>query len=308
MQDTPALSTAPVATSEPIIDAHHHIWRLDKTPWLNGPVVPRIFGAYEPLRRDYPIAEYLADAVPLGVVKSVYVQVNVAPGAEVEEVEWVQAIADQHGFPHGIVGYADLSSAQIADTLDRQLACNNLRGIRQQLHWHKLPAYCFSARPDLMNDTAWRAGLREVGKRGLVFELQVFTSQMIDSVQLARDFPGVTFVLIHSGMLEDRTESGWARWREGMSELASCPNIYTKLSGLGTFERRCDQALWKPVIEETLALFGPSRTMFGSNFPIEKLWTCYVDLLAASRGGLGGLTPAERHAVLYSTAQQVYRL
>ncbi len=308
MQAQTTLSSAPVAPAEPVIDAHHHIWRLEKTPWLNGPVVPRIFGAYEPLRRDYPITEYLADARPLGVVKSVYVQVNVAPGTEVEEVQWVQAVADEHGFPHGIVGYADLASARVADTLDRQLACRNLRGIRQQLHWHKLPAYCFSARADLMNDAAWRAGLREVGKRGLVFELQVFTSQMKDSAQLARDFPDVTFVLIHSGMLEDRSEQGWTRWRQGMRELAACPNIYTKLSGLGTFERRCDPALWKPVIEETLVLFGPQRSMFGSNFPIEKLWTRYADLLAATRAGLGGLTPAERHAVLYATAQQVYRL
>ena len=308
MQAENSLPSAVDAASEPVIDAHHHIWRLDKTAWLNGPVVPRIFGAYEPLRRDYLIAEYLADARPLGVVKSVYVQVNVAPGAEVEEVEWVQSVADQHGFPHGIVGYANLSAPDVADTLDRQLSCKNLRGIRQQLHWHKQTAYCFSPRADLMNDAPWRAGLREVGKRGLVFELQVFTSQMKDSAQLARDFPEVTFVLIHSGMLEDRSEQGWARWREGMRELAACPNVYTKLSGLGTFERRCDPALSKPVIEETLALFGPARAMFGSNFPIEKLWTQYADLMVASRAGLSGLTPAERHAVLYTTAQQVYRL
>ena len=308
MQNETAPAAAPETANERIIDAHHHIWRLDKTPWLNGPMVPRIFGAYDPLRRDYPIAEYLADAGPAGVVKSVYVQVNVAPGAEVEEVQWVQSIADQHGFPHGIVGYADLASPQVADTLDRQLSCKNLRGIRQQLHWHRLTAYCFSPRADLMNDAAWRAGLREVGKRGLVFELQVFTSQMKDSAQLARDFPEVNFVLLHCGMLEDRSEQGWARWREGMRELAACPNVCTKLSGLGTFERRCEPALWKPVIQETLALFGPSRVMFGSNFPIEKLWTSYAELLAASRAGLVGLTTDERHEVLYATAQRVYRL
>ena len=73
--------------NQPIVDSHHHIWRLNETPWLQGPSVPRIFGAYEPLRRDYGITEYMAEAVPCGVVKSVYVQVNVAPGKEVEEVE-----------------------------------------------------------------------------------------------------------------------------------------------------------------------------------------------------------------------------
>lgn len=296
------------AKTEPIIDAHHHIWRLAHTPWLNGPVVPRIFGDYEPLRRDYPVEEYLAEATAAGVVKSVYVQVNVAPGAEIEEVEWVQSIADTHGFPHGIVGYADLAAANLSDTLDRQLGCRNLRGIRQQLHWHEKPLYCFASHPDLMDDAAWRAGLKEVGRRGLVFELQVFASQMMDSARLARDFPEVTFVLLHAGMLEDRRPQGWARWRNGMRELSACPNVCTKFSGLGTFERRCDAVLWRPVIEETLALFGPDRAMFGSNFPIEKLWTGYADLVAATRAGLAQLTPGERHEVMYATAERVYRL
>ena len=44
-----------------IVDAHHHIWRQADLPWLSGPMQPRIFGPYEPIRRDYPIAEYLDD-------------------------------------------------------------------------------------------------------------------------------------------------------------------------------------------------------------------------------------------------------
>lgn len=301
-------ATVTHAATDPIIDAHHHIWRLAQTPWLNGPVVPRIFGDYEPLRRDYPIAEYVAAAAAAGVVKSVYVQINVAPGAEVEEVAWVQSVADTHGFPHAIVGYADLASANLADTLDRQLTCRNLRGIRQQLHWHENALYCFAQRPDLMNDAAWRAGLKEVGKRSLVFELQVFASQMKNGAKLARDFPEITFVLLHAGMLEDRSDQGWARWREGMRELSTCSNVCAKISGLGTFDRRCDAARWKPVIEETVSLFGPARSLFGSNFPIEKLWTRYADLVAATRAGLAGLTREERHEVMYATAERVYRL
>ena len=57
-----------------IVDGHHHIWRQADLPWLQGPIVPRIFGPYEPIRRDYPIEEYLADLAGSGVEKSVYVQ------------------------------------------------------------------------------------------------------------------------------------------------------------------------------------------------------------------------------------------
>lgn len=80
-----------------IVDAHHHVWRQMDLPWLSGPMVPRIFGPYEPLRRDYPIAEYLADAEANGVTRSVYVQANWPAARALDEIEWVQSVADASG-------------------------------------------------------------------------------------------------------------------------------------------------------------------------------------------------------------------
>jgi predicted TIM-barrel fold metal-dependent hydrolase len=291
---------------EAIIDAHHHIWRLAKTPWLQGPPVPRIFGAYEPLRRDYTIEEYLAEARPCGVAKSVFVQVNVAPDEEVDEVAWVQSVADHSGFPHAITAFADLSAADVADVLDRACAAGRVRAIRQQLHWHETPLYRFAQRPDIINDAAWRRGLAEVARRGLAFELQVFAGQMDDAAALVRDFPDVTFILMHAGMLEDRSEAGWTRWRTGMKQMAASSNVVTKISGLGTFERACSVALWRPVIEETLEMFGAERCLFGSNFPIEKLWTSYAELIGVVRTCLDRCSAAEQRAVLHDTAARVY--
>jgi len=294
--------------ADPIIDAHHHIWRLADLPWLSGPPVPRIFGDYTALRRDYPVDEFRAAIQPRGVAKSVYVQVNVAPGKEVEEVAWVQSVADANGFPHGIVAYADLSSPNVAAVLAAEAAYGNLRGIRQQLHWHEKPLYRFAARPDLMNDPQWQRGLREVEKRGLLFELQVFASQMADAAQLARDFPGLQFVLLHAGMLEDRSAFGWALWQRGMRKLADCPNVAVKLSGLGTFVHRCAVELWRPVVRETVEIFGPGRCLFGSNFPIESLWTGYDQLLDVMQECVADLDSAARRAIFHDNAGRLYRL
>lgn len=294
--------------TDAIIDAHHHIWRLEATPWLQGPPVPRIFGAYDAIRRDYTIDEYLADAAPSGVVKSVYVQVNVAPGREVEEVAWVQSVADGHGFPQAITAFADLSAPDVAAVLDRELSAGNTRAIRQQLHWHEKPLYRFAVRPDIMSEPGWRRGLDEVRRRGLMFELQVFAGQMPDAAKLVRDYDDVTFILLHAGMLEDRSEAGWAHWRAGMIELARFPNLMVKLSGLGTFDRACSAERWRPVIEETIDLFGPARCLFGSNFPIEKLWTRYTQLVATVRECLSRYSKDEQRAVLHDTAARLYRL
>jgi predicted TIM-barrel fold metal-dependent hydrolase len=292
----------------PIIDAHHHIWELARIPWLSGPPAPRIFGEYTALRRDVLAREFVETVRRRGVVQSVYIQLNVAPGEEVAEVAWVKAQAAAEGFPMAVVGFADLSSPEVAAVLDRELAAGPIVGIRQQLHWHETPLYRFAPRPDVMHDAAWRRGLAEVARRGLTFDLQVFPGQMRDAERLVRDFPDTRFILQHAGMLVDRSPSGWAEWRAGMRALAACPNVVSKLSGLGTFERACSVELWKPVVEETLAIFGPHRCLFGSNWPIEMIWTSYDQILDVMLECLSGLSSPERRAVLHDVARETYGL
>ena len=93
--------------SPDLVDAHVHFWRRADLPWLNGPMVPRIFGDYEALRRDYPVGEYVADAVPAGVRAAVYVQANWPLERAVEEVEWLASLHDEHGWPHAVIASAD---------------------------------------------------------------------------------------------------------------------------------------------------------------------------------------------------------
>lgn len=294
--------------SGPIVDAHHHVWLRDRVPWLNGPLQPRIFGAYEPIRRDYPIDEFRADAAPSDVVASVYVQVNVAPDAEVDEVAWVESLSRATGHPSAIVAFADLARPDLDDLLERQLAAGRVRGIRQQLHWHENALYRFAARPDLMNDADWRRGLARVAARGLLFELQVFASQFDDCVALARAVPEATLVLMHAGMPEDFSDAGFARWRRGLRALAGEPNVHVKLSGLGTFVHRVDPSLIARVCGETIDAFGPQRCVFGSNFPIEKLWTGYAALVDAYRDAVVGHDPSAQRAIFHDNAVRLYRL
>jgi predicted TIM-barrel fold metal-dependent hydrolase len=292
----------------PIVDAHHHIWRQADLPWLQGPMVPRIFGPYEAIRRDYPIEEFLADIAGSGVEKSVYVQTNWAKSGAVDEVAWVQSVAEAHGFPSAIVGYADLMAEDAGETLKRQSKFPLMRGIRMQLHWHENEMYRFAPRPDLMNDALFRKNLRRIAEQGWSFDLQVFASQMADAAKLANDNRDITFVLQHSGMLEDTSAAGRAAWRDGMKRLAGEENIVSKTSGLGTFIHRNDPAHIADVVGAALELFGPDRCMFGSNFPIEKLWTGYAELIAAHRAALAAYPEATQRAVLSQTAKRVYRL
>jgi predicted TIM-barrel fold metal-dependent hydrolase len=291
-----------------IVDAHHHIWRQADLAWLSGPMQPRIFGPYEPIRRDYPIREYLDDLAGSGVVRSVYVQTNWPNDHFEDEAAWVQQTADEHGWPHALVAYADFGVDDVRPQLDRLARYKLVRGARMQLHWHENPLYRFAARPDLCADPAIRRNVARLADYGWSFDLQVFAPQMAEAAGLAESCPAVTFVLQHAGMWEDRSPEGRAAWRAGMARLASRPNIVSKLSGLGTFIHRNDVAHIIDVLDDTVAIFGAERCLFGSNFPIEKLWTGYRDLVEAYRTAATRLRPEQRDAIFTATATRVYRL
>lgn len=291
-----------------IIDAHHHIWRQDDLPWLKGPMRPRIFGPYEEIRRDYPIEEYLDDIAGCGVEKSVYVQANWAPDRFEDEVAWVQGEADRAGWPHAIVGYADFLADDVRPQLDRLKAYPLMRGVRMQLHWHENELYRFAKEPDLCLDPTLQKNVAHLADYDWIFELQVFSSQMAGAAQLAMACPEVTFVLQHAGMLEDTSDEGRAAWHTALAMLAACPNVVCKLSGFGTFIHRNDPAHILEMITTAHALFGQERCLFGSNFPIEKLWTGYGDLIAAFQKGASALRSEARSAIFSATAARVYRI
>jgi predicted TIM-barrel fold metal-dependent hydrolase len=106
----------------------------------------------------------------------------------------------------------------------------------------------------------------------------------------------------------DMSNAGLEYWRSGLRAFAERPNVWVKLSGFGTFVRRCEIGHWRPLILDTIAIFGPSRCMFGSNFPIESLWTDYGTLMDVFQGSISGLSIEERRLILSKTASNLYRI
>jgi predicted TIM-barrel fold metal-dependent hydrolase len=159
-----------------------------------------------------------------------------------------------------------------------------------------------------MRDPVFRRNVALLGELGLLFELQVFPSQMAAAAEVAAEAPGTTFVLVHAGMLESASPEHVEPWREGLALLAGLPNVAVKLSGQGTFVHRVDEPLVRLVTRSVIDLFGPQRSMFGSNFPIESLWTDYAGLLGMWRRVIAALERPAAHQVLAATARRVNSL
>jgi predicted TIM-barrel fold metal-dependent hydrolase len=299
------------AVEQPIVDAHHHLWDLERNryPWLEErPLRPRLEGDVSPIARTYGIEDYLADVRGEGVVRSVHVETGWDPSDPVGETAWLQSVADVHGFPHAIVARAELQSPRVQEVLEGHLQHRNARGIRQILNWHRDPVKSYLPRPDLIRDPAWRAGFRLLGKLGLSFDLQLYPTQLLDGAELARDFPDQPIVLDHAGMAVDRDPEGLRIWSEGMKALAEAPNVMVKISALGTCDWRWTVDSIRPFVLDTIEWFGADRCMFASNFPVDKLYSDLPQLFGAFRQLTRGFSRTERAKLFHDNAARFYRL
>lgn len=294
------------AYTGPVIDTHHHIWLRKDVPWLAEPPIPRMFGDYFGIRRDYPVEEFMRDVMPEGVTKSVHVTANW--GRPLDETRWLQSVADKHGFPHGIVAQVDLADPDVEFALKAQKQFPNMRGVRQMLYWDGEPVRQSVPRPDYCNAPEFRRGFALLEKHGLHFELQVYAPQAAYAVELLKAFPNVPMILVHAGMLTDRTPQAIEQWRGALTAMAAFPNLHVKISGLGMYSLGLTLPQARQMIRDTIQIFGAKRTIYGSNFPLEKLHTSYAGFFGLYRKVLAEYTEAEQRVVLHDNAVEFYRL
>lgn len=297
--------------AQPVIDPHHHLWDLrhNRYPWLQArPIKPRLEGDIRPIAKDYLLEDYLADTCNQNVVKSVHVECGWDPSDPVGETEWLQSLADKHGYPHGIVARATLDAPDVEQVLEGHSRYKSVRGIRHAINWHPDPAKTYVNRPDLVRTDAWRHGFGLLQRFGFSFDLQLYPAQMADAVALARAYQDILIILNHAGMPVDRDAEGFDLWRRSMWELATVPNIVVKISGLGTVEWNWTVESIRPFVLQTIEAFGVSRCMFASNFPVDKLYSDFDTIYAAFRKITEAFSADERRMLFHDNAARYYRL
>jgi predicted TIM-barrel fold metal-dependent hydrolase len=293
----------------PIIDPHHHLWDLEahRYPWLQDECGPAAFGPYDSIRHSYRIEDYWRDTDGQQVVKSVHLDVGFDPADPVGETRWLQEVADQHGFPHGIVGFADLADPDVIDTLDGHLDFANIRGIRQSMNWHLDKRKSYTLHPGIMSDPEWRRGFGLLRDRNLSFDLQLYYPQMDEAIQLANDFPDTKIILNHAGMQIDGPDH-YHSWCQAMHRLAQAPNIACKISGLGMGKHDWTIEDFSPYVLATIASFGVERCMFASNFPVDKIFSSFERLFGAFKEITASFSDSEKRMLFHDNAERFYRI
>lgn len=277
-----------------VIDAHQHFWNLatGSYPWMAG-------DAMRPLRRDFGPDDLLPLLAEAGIASTILVQCRHDP----EETRDFLAIAQDHAFVAGVVGWVDLQANDGLHQIGKLRALpggDRLVGIRHNVH--------DEPDADWLRRPAVRAGVSAVFEAGLTFDLLVRTREMPAAIDLVRQFPGGRFVLDH--MAKPPIASGFKLpWQSRLKRLAAHGNVWCKISGLVT---EAEWGSWRaedfdPYMQLALDAFGPERIMFGSDWPVCTLAAGYKDVRDIA-GRLGDANPELADRFFHLNAIDAYRL
>jgi predicted TIM-barrel fold metal-dependent hydrolase len=203
---------------------------------------------------------------------------------------------------------ANLADPGVDAALKAQKQFPNLRGVRQMLYWDADPVRQGASRADYCNDLDFRRGFALLEKHDLHFELQVYPGQVKYAAELIKAFPDVRMILVHAGMLTSRAPEAINEWRAALTAMAAFPNLHVKISGPGMFTQGLTAPHARQWIRDVIQIFGIERTIYGSNFPLEKLHASYADFFGHYRTALAEYPEADQRRVLHDNAVKFYKL
>jgi L-fuconolactonase len=230
----------------------------------------------------------------------VFVQADCRSEQSAAEVEWVHRLAQAGADLLAVVAHAPLEQGIGCEPeLERLVRTAPLvTGVRRLLQ---------DEPPGFVTDRSLVAGTQLLARHGLTMDLCVRQHQLGEVVDLVDQCPDVLFVLDHLGKPRVTTED-FASWAAALTRLAERPNVRCKLSGLmseAQAGRRTTSAV-RPWLEHALAAFGPSRCMFGSDWPVLADVASYHLWCETVLDAIVGLSEEQRRSVLSGTAAATY--
>ena len=329
------LTTEPALEPDlPICDPHHHFWdlRTQRIPYQR-------YLLHE-LAADTNSGHNVRSTVFVEA-RSMYRADGPEELRSVGEVEFVQglaAAADTGLYgpckaAAAIVGHANLHLADRVEPVLEALQAaspNRFRGIRHSVTWDPNPQVentAAIAQANQLGSETFLAGARVLSRMGLSLEGWMYHPQLPELGAFARAVPDLTIILNHIGGLQrvgpyaNRDDEVLADWRSGIAAVAECPNVNMKLGGIGMPRTGFDWHLretpigseelaesMSPLMNYCIEQFGPSRCMFESNFPVDKVSFSYNIMYNAFKRLSSGYSASERADMFHDTAARVYRI
>ena len=277
----------------PVIDAHQHFWQRSLPfdyAWLKSPPLAAINRDFLPVDLD-PLRR------AAGVDATIFVQTQ----HNTAENDWALRLAEEYPWIVGVVGWVDLQSPACEEQLLRYRAHPKFVGARHVVQDELDDNWII--RPAVLD------GLRVFERHGVPYDLLFYAKHVHHAPAVARAVPGATLVIDHlskppikSGALEP--------WAMELHAAAAFENVHCKLSGMVT---EADWTKWsiadlRPYFNVALEAFGPTRLLFGTDWPVCVLAADYARVVSTTRELIDELSASEQAAILGGNAARVYQL
>jgi L-fuconolactonase len=272
------------------LDAHQHFWKYNprRDAWITDDMAA--------IQRDFLPVDLEGTLAANGFDGCVAVQAD----QSLDETQFLLDLAARHPFIKGVVGWVDLLSPRLAETLETLAHDPRLRGIR---HVAQAERDDFLAQDDVIR------GIGRLGRLGLTFDILVFDRQLPAALTLTSRLPDQAFVLDH--LAKPRIKEGRLEpWATRLKELARRPNVCCKISGLVT---EADWTGWhredlRPYLDVVFDAFDADRVMFGSDWPVCLIAATYERVLGVVDEYAAALSADERDGLFGGNAARFYGL
>jgi len=280
-----------------MIDTHIHLLEPDRFTyeWTKG--FPALTGRFD-------LSDYQKASADTGIQAGVFMEVDCEESAD--EARYFCSLAEQPGcLIQAVVAAARPESPDFERNLEA-MAHSRLTGIRRVLH----------TQPDeLSKSSLFRENVSRLGALGLSFDLCVLQRQLPLALALVRACPQTTFILDHCGVPEISANdapagAGFLAWQKSIRALAAEPNVNGKISGITAYapEPLRNAEGLRPYIDTMLEAFGPSRLVWGGDWPVVNLGNGLLAWSNISHELLSRLTADERTLILSTNAKKIYRI
>ena len=270
------------------LDAHQHFWKYSgrEYSWIRE---------NWPIRRDF----LPSDLEPLLTNCAIGGCIAVQARQSLDETRWLLELAEGSPFIQAVVGWVNLRSDRVEDQLVQFASHSKFAGVRHVVQDE--PDSDFMLSPEFVR------GVGKLARFKLTYDFLILPHQIPAAIALARRFPDQPFVVDH--LAKPAIKAGAiSPWREAIVDLARCPNVTCKLSGMVT------EANWggwtprdfQPYLEVVFEAFGVERLMFGSDWPVCLLASTYEKVFAVVHDFLARLPVGVRDAVLGGNAGRFY--
>ena len=285
----------------PFVDTHFHLHDLKRPElrysWLERDAVHGFLGNIDVLKaQHYWIEDYIAEIRFANVPKAIHVQAALGTPDPVNETKWLQGFADRTGYPHGIVAECHLADGDAESVLERHVQYKNVRGIRD------------FGKGRYLVDPAWRAGFKFLERHSLVSCIDTRIQLFDDLLDLAGAFPNILICVDHCAIPEARDAAYVKRWSEAMRKLARADNVVMKISGLGMMDRLWTIDSLRPFVLGSIEAFGTDRVVFGTNWPVDRMFSSYPDIVNAYATIISGFSKSEQTAMFSGNAERFFRI